>query len=433
MSSDFSDPWYHRRIRELVRRFRRSAKAKATFLYGGSSLVCQVLRFVGLLISTRLIAPEQFGLFATAGMIMSLAGLTKEIGQNSAYVSYNKEDQAYTSFHLMLGTVGSFVAAAIVLVVVLALPSLISLRSVLFLMIVTLMLETVLQTPQIIASKRYDFHRIAVIEMSSVFAWLLLTVLGSLFVPTVLALVTARFAEAAVRGGFLFAWYRHDLSFRGITAEARRYFFRFARILGPLGWVQNFAANLDVALLKAFATDVELGIYDRTQQLMRVPLSLSVNVVDSVAGSSYSREQNLQAQTRKSLFLFMGVMSLGVVVGLVAIQLFLFFFAGPILGAQWQTAVNDLWIWAIPFAILRPYVWNFNILFTSSGRPVHFLISLSSLAISLLTFGLVLTPSLHAKGVYAAQGIAYFIVFSGLLVWFLKKFRTSHREPAVSD
>ncbi len=30
-------------------------------------------------------------------------------------------------------------------------------------------------------------------------------------------------------------------------------------------------------------------------------------------------------------------------------------------------------------ALLRPYVWNFNILFTSSGRPVHFLISLSSL------------------------------------------------------
>ncbi len=134
------------------------------------------------------------------------------MSENSAYVSYNKEDQAYTSFHVMLGTVGSFVAAAIVLVVVLALPSLMSLRSVLFLMIVTLMLETVLQTPQIIASKRYDFHRIAVIEMSSVFAWLLLTVLGSLFVPTVLALVTARFAEAAVRGGFLLSlWYRHNL------------------------------------------------------------------------------------------------------------------------------------------------------------------------------------------------------------------------------
>jgi O-antigen/teichoic acid export membrane protein len=433
MSADLSDPWYHRRIRKLIRRFRQSAKARATFFYGGSSLVCQALRFVGLLISTRLIPAEQFGLFATAGMIIGFAGLSKEFGQNSAFLSYVQDDKGHASLHLMVGLFGSLIASAIVLTVVLTFSSLVTLRSVVALLVATLILETILQTPQIVANKRFDFQRIAGIEISAVCTWLFVTVLGSLLIPTMLVLVAARFAEAAVRTGLLFASYRHDLSFRQVTVDARRYFWRFAKILGPLGWLQNFAVNLDVALLKAFATDVELGVYDRTQQLMRIPLSLSVNLVDSVAGSSYSREQSLQAQTRKSLVLFMGVMSLGALSGLIGIQLFLLFLAKPILGAQWQVAVGELWVWAIPFAVLRPCVWNFNIMFTSSGRPMHFLLSVGSLTISLLTFGLILAPALHARGVYAAQGIAYFVVFIGLLAWFFRRLQTKHHESAAGD
>jgi O-antigen/teichoic acid export membrane protein len=426
----YSASWYRRSIVELIKRFQRSAKARATFFYGGSSLVCQTLRVAGLLFSTRLISAEQFGLYATAGMIMGFAGLLKEFGQNSAYLSFHQEDRGHTSFHLLLSTVGSVAAAAVMLVVVVASPSFSSLHSVVALMMLTLVLEAALQTPQLIANKRFDFHRTAVIEISSVLTWLVCILFGSLFAPNVLALVGARFAETAVRGAFLFAWYRHDFSRFSITGEAVRYFLRFAKILGPLGWVQSFLANLDVALLKAFATDVELGVYDRTQQLMRVPLSLSVSFIDSVAGSSYSREQRLRGQTRKSLFLFMAVVSLGLVAGLILIEVFLLFFAKSVLGFQWQSAVSDLWVWAIPLAILRPYVWNFNILFTSSGRPIHFLVSSVSLTLSFLVFGLLLTPALHAKGVYAAQGIAYFIVLVGLMGWFLGEFQRDGREAA---
>ena len=85
--------------------------------------------------------------------------------------------------------------------------------------------------------------------------------------------------------------------------------------------------NLDVLLLKTWASDSELGVYDRTQHLMRVPLSLSVNFVDRVAGSSYSRAQRSVAEIRRSIFQFAIFMTVGVAVGLVAIQLFLWFFA----------------------------------------------------------------------------------------------------------
>jgi O-antigen/teichoic acid export membrane protein len=89
----------HKLIAATVGRFGRGTKAQATLLYGGSSLICQCLRFVGIVISTRLIAADQFGLLATAVAMIGFSGLIKEIGQNSAYMSCRAEERGFTSFH----------------------------------------------------------------------------------------------------------------------------------------------------------------------------------------------------------------------------------------------------------------------------------------------------------------------------------------------
>src|SRR5207249_4471156 len=66
-------------VRHVGNRIKYGPKARGTFYYGGSSIICQGLRFLGILISTRLIAADEFGRFATAIMLVGLCGLAKEV------------------------------------------------------------------------------------------------------------------------------------------------------------------------------------------------------------------------------------------------------------------------------------------------------------------------------------------------------------------
>jgi O-antigen/teichoic acid export membrane protein len=374
------------------------------------------------LISTRLVSAEQFGIFATAVMILGLSGLIKEIGQNSALLSCREEAREYTSFHFGLACFGAPLTMAVLFLLVFGIPSLSVLRPIIVPLLLTIVFEALLQTPQIIAAKRFEFGTIAVIEVSAVASWMVATIVASFFLRNALALVLGRLAEVAVRGTLLLIRYRRDLSLFPISLEAIRYYLRFARLLGPLGWMEYFTSSLDVILLKLFVTDYELGIYDRTQQLLRVPLSLSINLVDRVAGSFYSRDQALETQTRRAMLQFTALISVGIVAGLILIELFLLFLAKPILGAGWQSAVGNLWLWAIPFCIFRPHVANFNILFQGSSRPAHLLASLTATTLGTLVFGLIFIPRLHAPGAYLALGITYGVVFAYLLRWFLARF-----------
>ena len=106
-------------VRKLVssaaERLTRSAKLKATAYYGGSSLVCQAFRFIGLLVSTRLISAGQFGVFATALMVVGLCGLLREFGQNSALLSRCDPLAGYGKLHFQLSVfLGLSAAAAVV-------------------------------------------------------------------------------------------------------------------------------------------------------------------------------------------------------------------------------------------------------------------------------------------------------------------------------
>jgi Na+-driven multidrug efflux pump len=122
------------------------------------------------------------------------------------------------------------------------------------------------------------------------------------------------------------------------------------------------------------------------------------------------------------------VIALGTIAGLVAVQLFLWLFAGPLLGADWKSAVSSLWVWAIPFCLFRPMVWNFNQFFQSTSRPRHLLFSLVGMTLVLAIAGLILTPILGTRGVFVALGCSYFITFAAQTCWFIRLVRGA-REP----
>jgi O-antigen/teichoic acid export membrane protein len=392
-------------VQSLRDRIKYGAKVRSTLYYGGSSIVCQVLRFLGVLISTASMAPDQFGKYATAFMLIGLCGLAAVFGQNSAFLSCTRSDPAYARFHFLLSLALSSLVVLLVVVSILVLPGFSDLRPAIPILALIVLIEGASMTPMIVAQKRFEFRRMAMLEIAAGATWLLCVGLGSRWYPSAMTLIFARMMESLVRGCSLLGWLYRDLIQGEITQDVRGYYGRFARLLTPQAWLESLFGNLDVLLLKFFTTQTDLGIYERTQMLVRIPVSTSVNLVDRVATATYSKDQESLSQLQQSLMQF---------------NVFIWFFAGPLLGTGWKNAVSSLWIWAIPFCLLRPIVWNFNLFFQATSRPKHLLFTLVGMILVFVLTGFLFIPRLGSRGCFVALGCSYFAAFAAQTLWFIR-------------
>jgi O-antigen/teichoic acid export membrane protein len=396
-------------FRRVADRVRSGPKSRAIFYYSGSSFVCQSLRFIGILVSTSRVQADQFGILASAAMACGLTSIVREFGQNSALLSSPGMEPGYARVHLLLTVSASAIGMLLTVGAVLLIPSLHDLRSLWPLLLFQIAFEAITFTPMIVAQKSFAFKGLAFVEMSAVTTWLLITIFATWRSPLAYALAAAKLGETAVRGIVLFAWQFPSLWVGRPTAAIFRYYFGFAKLLALETWIETFGGNLDVLLLRVFTNNVQIGIFDRTMQLLRIPLALSVNLIDAVAGASYSREQESPEIVDRTLRKFSLVVLVGALLGVALVQIFLWFVAGPILGANWKQSIESVWLWAIPFAILRPFFWNFNIFFRATGRPKELLLTLSLATCLFLVLGSIATPILGVRGLFLALAAANFI------------------------
>jgi O-antigen/teichoic acid export membrane protein len=404
-------------LRRLADRVRSGPKSGALFFYSGSSLVCQFLRFIGIVVSTSRIQADQFGILASAAMVCALASFLSGFGQNSALLSSPGIQPGYARVHLFITGCVNTIGMLLTVGAVLLIPSLHDLRSLWPLLLFQIVFETITLTPMIVAQKSFAFKGLALVEISAVTTWLLITIFAAWRCPVVYALVAAKLGETAVRGTLLFAWQFPLLWDGRATPTIFRYYFGFAKLLAPEAWIETFGGNLDVLLLRVFTNNVEIGIFDRTMHLLRIPLALSVNLIDAVAGASYSREQESPEVVDRTLRKFSLVVLVGTFFGVAVVQIFLWFFAGPTLGAAWKQSIESVWLWAIPIAIVRPFFWNFNIFFRSTGRPKELLLTLSLATCLLLVLGSIATPMLGIRGLFLASAAANFIPLFFQIRW----------------
>jgi O-antigen/teichoic acid export membrane protein len=410
----------------LISRVHSGQKSQATFYYAGGSLMCQGLRFCGVVVSTARIAPDQFGIFASSMMVLGLASMTREFGQNSALLSWIGPQPAYVRTHFLLSVWSSFLAMAVVLLAVLLIPGLHDIRPFWPLFLLHILFDAIASTPMVVAHKKFAFRELAIIEVTTISSWLLITVIAVWFYPFALALLLAKAGETVIRGGLLLLWQYPALTGARPTKEAYKYYLRFAKLLAPKAWIETFGANLDVLLLRIFTNNFQIGVFDRTTQLLRVPLSLSVNLVDAVAGAAYSQEQGDAALVNRTLRKFGWMILGGSLFGVFLVQVFLWILAGPFFGANWKHSIEGIWGWAIPFAILRPFFWNYNLYFNATGRPGKLLSSLGLATFLFLGLGLVAVPIFGIPGLFLALA-------STNAVALLFQFRWAHQSDNKAE
>ena len=392
-------------------RVRGSLKLRSVAYYAGSSLFCQCLRFAGVVISTRLFLPADFGAFAQAMLVMGLACILRDAGITNGLIACVDPDVRYARFHFQAVLASSIACASGVFVVARVWPGLVGeiVQSAGWLALLVI-LEGLSLTGTAMAQKRFRFRGLACVEMLAVGAWLAVLLLGNRAATGYWLLLQARLAEVGVRAvlvGALETW-KHA----GFTMERHilRYYARFARYGAPHALVENGVAQVDSLLLSAFSGVYELGLYERIQQFIRIPLSLSVNLIDKVALASYSRHQNEPASLRRLLRMFTAATFFASLAVVGILTLILPWFLRWSVGSDWAGRLGPLWWAAVPVMILRPTVWCLGGFFQGIGNIrslFHFLLFGFAAVVAI---GPVMVLPFGAKGMLLTQGVAHLLL-----------------------
>ena len=405
-------------------------KVKASLYYASSSLVCQAMRFCGLIISTRLIDKTQFGFFAQGVLALSFAAMLRDVGQINALLSYRGEDRRYAVFNFQLNAGLGLFAAALLWAVLAAVPGIPDeLRRAAPLLAGITLAEILTQTGLVMAQKAFRFRMLARVEIGALAVWLATLAASVTRIEGCMALFAAQFAEVAFRFAAVFiASGRRYLGWTGGNDLRRFYFSEFARHLIPQNILQTLAGRLDFLLLSFFSTREELGIYERMLQYIRIPWSLSINLIDRVLLVSYSREQDdpaaLRQTLRKSTRLVAAAVIAVTVAATLAVAFVLKFFIGP----EWARTILAHWWVALPFTLLTPFVWNLNIFCQGTGRAAQLLRNTAFLLIATAVAGLLAAPRHGALGMLLAQGAAY----AALLLFQIKMVRAFLAEKSTA-
>lgn len=383
-------------------------KVKASFYYAGSSIICQILRFAGVILSTRSIDSQQFGLFAKATLVLAISSLFREIGQSAALVTYQGHDKRYVLFNfqlnLFLGIAAACLAGGARLFPQIIAPEICQYT---WLLGAIIMFESLTLTNAWMLQKQFRFRFLGMAEVISIIAWLatLATLLGRM--PGFLVLLSAQLAEVIVRCGLLFG--KTGLDYVGLSsgADLRRYYFvQFARPTIPLVVIQGILSRSDYLLLGWFSSTSELGIYERVMQFARIPISLSINLCDKVLLHSYSHAQTDGGALRRITTHATVLVGGAVAVVTVAASTGLLLFLDRLVGAEWSPTILSLWWFSIPATLMTPIVSNINLLFSGLGMPGQLLRNMTLMLVADIAVGVALIGPLGARGMLITRAVS---------------------------
>ena len=399
----------------LTGRLAGRTKVQASIYYASSSITCQILRFAALILGMRLINADQFGFFGKATLALSYTGFLREIGQNNALVSYSGSDHRFTVFNFQINLVLGTLAATVLLLVLKFFPGIpLPLRQAAFLLAAITFCEAMIYTGAVLAQRGFRFRLIAVADISAVSLYLLTIVVLVHRLEGFLVLVYAQLIEGFTRLLILSCGDRWRFVGWINGKDLRDYYFRkYLPVWVPQNLLLTTSGRIDYLLLSGFANDYELGVYDRLLQFVRIPWSLSINLLDRVLMASYSKEQNSPAALRATLHKARWLTFVAALAAVGATTLGIVFVLDKLIGTSWTMAIRKEWWLAIPYSVLVPLIWNHNILLQGTGNPKYLLIVTTGIMLGeLILGGLALAGGYGVGGLFIARALVQASIYT---------------------
>jgi len=412
----------------------RTRAGRSSLYYGGGSLACHALRLLGIAVSTAFFPDEAFGWFAQAMMLLAFVGILGDVGIGYGLIAYQGDDPRYPRFHFT-----AKIALAITFIVILALAHLNTPlgREIAWafpLLAAMFLVDAFGETGTIMAQKAFRFRALAVVEILALLGWNAL-----LFLPIALGLshpawlLAAHLGHLAIRsgGGWLLEGHRY---FRPcFPADLRRYFFvGYSLFAIPEGIMTRLQTTLGTLLLTQFHSRVQVGQLDRITQLIRIPTSLSVNLIDKVSMVAYSASQDDPAKLRRQVRLFLAFVLAATTLATGTLSALLPLLLPKLVDASRASELLSLWWAALPLTLLQPLSWALLFVMRGTGRPRVAAAASTLRVAAMLPLALLLVPSHAAHGVLwaLAAGSLADVLFTGSMA--LRTLRHPRRGDAAA-
>lgn len=352
----------------------RKSVGRGALATGGAQGVRLACQFASVIVLSRLLSPEDFGIVAMAAPVMAFVGLFQDLGLMQATVQKKGITHAEVN---VLFWINLAVSALLAGLLVLAAPWVArfygepAVAILVAAMSVQLLVSGVGGQHHALLNRRMEFGRIAILDSLVAVLGLATSIVWAFFDPSFWALYAGGIASAlaGTLGGWILSRWRPE---RPRWTAGAGSLVNFGAGITGFKFANFFARNLDAVLIGRYRGNEELGLYDRAYKLLLFPLQQVTNPLSRVMVPALSRMTDEPHRYRHAYLRVAPLLLLVTLPGVafaIALADVLIPFA---LGQQW--AGSALIFQALGFAGLlqslnNPSGW----LFISQGRSAEFM------------------------------------------------------------
>lgn len=396
----------------------RASVGRGIMATGGAQAIKLGLQIISVIVLSRLLAPDDFGLVAMAGPVLAFMGLFQNLGLTQATVQRPRIGHEEVNFLFWINVgVSVAVAAAVVAIAPLAADFYNEPRvgPLIAAMALPVLLSGSGAQHGALLNRRMEFGRLAMIEVAVGLTTLGTAIVWASISPSYWALWGASVAGALV--GIILVWvsspWRPSRPGRAGNGWSM---VGFGAELTGFNFANFFARNLDNILIGRYWGGVQLGLYERAYKLLLFPLTQITNPLSRVMVPTLSRMSGEPDRYRRAYLRVIRLVLLATLPG-VAMSIAMADVLIPfLLGEQW--AKSAIIFAALGFAgLVQPLNNPAGWLFVSQGRSREFLYwGLATAGFAVMAFSIGI--GWGAVGVAFAYAISEYIK-TPILWWYV--------------
>ncbi len=353
----------------------RRSVGRGAVAIAASQAVMIATQMASVLILSRLLEPEDFGLVAMCAPVIALLGMLQDFGLLQATIQKKDIRHADVNFLFWIN-----VGLSLTLAAGLALLS----------PLVALFYQEPRVGPLVAAmasiiaigglgaqhgallNRRMEYGRLALISVTGALVSLAVAAGWALMSPSYWALFAGQLAGVLLPTGLMWASSRWRPGLpRGV--EGGRALLGFGAGITGFNFANFFGRNLDNILIGRYWGGGQLGLYDRAYKLLLMPVSQITNPLSRVMVPALSRMQEEPGRYRSAFLRVLGLAMLVTMPGIAAATALADVLIPFALGEQWRGAVPIFM--ALGFAgLLQPLNNPAGWLFISQGRSTDYML-----------------------------------------------------------
>jgi O-antigen/teichoic acid export membrane protein len=377
---------------------------------GSSQLVRIAVQMLSVVVLSRMLLPEDFGLVAAVTPVIGFISMFQDLGYGQAIIQRkNISNEQISAVFWTTAALGLLCASAVILISP-AVAWFFHDRRLLLITIsasAPILLGSLMSVPSGLLNRHLNFRGLAVADALGAVAGLVSAVIAALLGARYWSLMISSAVSSIVivTGYWINARWRPDRPRRFVDREIGA----FGAHLTGFTFVNYFARNLDNILIGHKAGSVQLGYYDRAYKLLYFPIQNINGPLYRVMTPLLSRVQDDKQRFREMFLRSTGQLTLFIVPGMAALVAVSHEFVALVFGPRWEP-VAPIFLYLGINGLLQPLGNATGWIFIAQGRTdVMFRVGVVTSLITVASFfvGLNLGGAVGLAAAYAF--VEYFL------------------------